>query len=257
MLKRTVIVVLSVVMLFSAVGVVGAQGPDDGRPISDRFGKAELISGALLREAANQLGVSARDLIANAEEGQTVSEIITANGGDVVAISNAVKEQLISRLDTALENERIDQERYDEMLAGLDEAIAQGLNNPVPQHDRSVGDRERLHQNFNREAISIVSEALGLTPEEILSQLREGKTVGVIITENGGDVDAITAQIVASVSEHINEAVANGELDAERAETLLSNLETRITEWLNRTERPTRDRNGIGANTDSSEGVLE
>ncbi len=244
MLKQTLIVLLSVVMLFSVVGVAGAQGPDGDRPRGGRSGRGQLMSAALLREAAVQLNVTVRDLLADVEDEQTIGGVISANGGDVDAVSAAVKSRFITRLDTALENERIDQARYDELSAGIDEALVASLAAPVPQISRQRFGRANM--GFGAEMLSVVAESLGLTRQEIAAELRAGKTIGVIISENGGDVEAIGNQIIAILIGLINEAVADDRLDEERAAALIGELETRVTEFLTRTERPQRGERGAG-----------
>lgn len=257
MLKHTLIALLSVVMIFSAVGVAGAQDPDGNRRRGDRVGEGQLLAAALLQETADQLGVTLRDLTADVEDGQTINDVIVANGGDVAAVTAAVEAQFVERLDTALANERIDQERYDEMVAGIDAAMDEALARPAPQ---TVRERVRtgVELRMDNAILNLVSEETGLTRQEVFAQLREGKTIGVVITENGGDLDAISGQIVAGLTDRINEAVENGTIDQERADTLLSDLETRVDEWLSRTERPDREfGDGFGAADDSGEGVIE
>lgn len=254
MLKHSVIALLSLVMIFSVVGVVGAQGPDGERPNGNRFGEGQMLTGALLREASTQLDMTMRELFADVEDGQTINDVIVANGGDVDAISAAVKEQFVGRLDTALENGRITQERYDDLVANFDTAVAEALASPAPETLR-----ERIRTGIDMRVdfalINTVADSLGMTPQDILTELRDGKTVGVIITENGGDLDAISDQIVAQITDRVNQAVDNGRLDEERATTMLADIETRVSEWLNRTERTSA--NGLGASTDTGDGVLE
>lgn len=56
------------------------------------------------------------------------------------------------------------------------------------------------------ELVDIIADALGLTPQEILALLREGDmTLEQIITDNGGDVEALRAELTAVITENINE----------------------------------------------------
>lgn len=257
MLKRTLITLLSVVMLFSAVGTAGAQGPNGDRRPSDRAGEGQILAAALLQETADQLGITLRELTANVEDGQTINDVIVANGGDVAAVTAAVQAKIVERFDTALANGRIEQERYNDSVAEIDASIDEALARPAPQTIRQRV-RTGVELQLDNAVLDVVSETTGLSRQEIFAEMRDGKTVGVIIAENGGNVDAITSEVVAGMSERIDQAVENGTISQERADTLLSDLETRVDEWLSRTERPTRERgNALGETDSSGEGVLE
>lgn len=79
-----------------------------------------------------------------------------------------------------------------------------------------------------------VSEATGLTQQEIVAAVREGATLSEVIEANGGDVDAVVASAVTAATERINEAVDAGTITRENADTMIENLETVITNVLNR-----------------------
>lgn len=262
--KRSLAVLLSVVVLFSVVGVAGAQGPDGQDRPSTAESNGRGIANVLLREAANQLDMSVFAMIRGAENGDTVGDVITANGGDVAAVSSAVESNLITRLDTALENGRIDQERYDELASNVSSWIAAGLEANIPRPDGGpMRDRDNtsIRDRVDAETIGIIADSLNLSVEDLMAELQSGKTIGTIIAENNGDIDAIATELITNITTRIEDAVANGELDGERATELLNNLEERVLELLSRTERPQRGDNmpSTDANTDTEtgEGVLE
>ncbi|HRF94656.1 MAG TPA: hypothetical protein PLZ51_05675 [Aggregatilineales bacterium] len=94
-----------------------------------------------------------------------------------------------------------------------------------------------------RDIIQVVVDATGLEQEELLQQLRDGAILADLITANGGSVDAVIAEALAVVTEQTNQAVTDGKITQERADEILANAETRITELVN-TENPIR--NGLG-----------
>ncbi|MDX2077997.1 MAG: hypothetical protein SFZ02_16325 [bacterium] len=94
-----------------------------------------------------------------------------------------------------------------------------------------------------RDIIQVVVDATGLEQEELLQQLRDGAILADLITANGGDVNAVIAEALAIVTEQTNQAVTDGKITQERADEILANAETRITELLN-TQNPIRE--GIG-----------
>jgi polyhydroxyalkanoate synthesis regulator phasin len=99
-----------------------------------------------------------------------------------------------------------------------------------------------------REVIELVASELGLTPEALLMQLRDGSTAAEVIIANGGDVQAVTDAVVELITTRVNEAVASGEITQERADRLLANLEQRVTQVINgelRGERGQRARAAV------------
>lgn len=87
---------------------------------------------------------------------------------------------------------------------------------------------------FLRSAIQAAVEETGLEAREILSQIRDGMTLAEIVTANGGDIQVVIDEALASASERLAQAVENGRITQERADELLADLETLITEGVNR-----------------------
>ncbi|MCL4252398.1 MAG: hypothetical protein KJ043_01300 [Anaerolineae bacterium] len=98
---------------------------------------------------------------------------------------------------------------------------------------RGRGDGNRPPRDDHREIIEAIAEATGLEPQEIMQQLRDGGTLADIITENGGDVNNIIAILIGLVTDKTNQAVTDGVITQERADEILANAETRITNMLN------------------------
>lgn len=64
--------------------------------------------------------------------------------------------------------------------------------------------------NFNQVLLTTLSEALGLTVEELQTQIADGQTPAQLIAANGGDAAAIQGQLVAA----LGETEMSGEMDA-------------------------------------------
>jgi len=74
-----------------------------------------------------------------------------------------------------------------------------------------------------------VAGALGLTPEQLFSELHAGKTLDEIAKEKGVDMqkvyDAMQASQTAAMKAEIEQAVKDGKLTQEQADWLLKGLE--------------------------------
>jgi hypothetical protein len=90
---------------------------------------------------------------------------------------------------------------------------------------------------FGRGGPGMGSEALtgvlGLTAEEIHTQLHDGATLAEIATAQGVDVQAVVDALVAELDTRLDEAVADGRIDQAEADTKLAEAETKITDMVN------------------------
>ncbi|MDQ7033391.1 MAG: hypothetical protein Q9P01_00715 [Anaerolineae bacterium] len=103
----------------------------------------------------------------------------------------------------------------------------------VSAQDNPDNDRGRPRVDMIRELTQIVTEATGLTRQEIREQVNEDTTLADVITANGGNVDDVVAQAVAVITERVNEAQANGDIPEDSAVQILENLEQQVTDFVN------------------------
>ncbi|MCB9435886.1 MAG: hypothetical protein H6673_02700 [Anaerolineales bacterium] len=228
-------------------------------PIPSRFDgqHAEMaLDTAVMNHAAESLGVTLREVVEARRTGQSVADFVIANGGDPAATADATIAAVTERINTAVANGNLEQAQADAMIADLPAAVDAAMNSTAPLANvqpRPIQPTPQLNLGVGE----AVAEALGLDMPALMEQLQAGKTLREIIRENSGDIDAITQIIKDTVSEAVQNAVANGEMLQERADNILNNLETFVQEALDRT--PLRDRLGRGGFDDSGEGtgVLE
>ena len=95
------------------------------------------------------------------------------------------------------------------------------------------GRRNRGRFDNMHELHDIITEATGLTLQEIRQQVADGATLAEVIEANGGSVDDVVTQVVAAITERVTEGQANGNLTAERATEILENLEQNVRDMLN------------------------
>ena len=91
------------------------------------------------------------------------------------------------------------------------------------------------------EALNVAATALGMEPEALKDALKDGQTLAQVAATQGVDVQALTDALVALGNARIDAAVADGRLDAAKAEERKAQLVERITERVN-TPRERRGR---------------
>ena len=91
----------------------------------------------------------------------------------------------------------------------------------------------RRHRHGVHLALEAAAEALGISVEDLRSALRDDRTIADVAEERGVDVQAVVDAVVADATERIEERVAEGDLDADRAAELEEELPQRITDVVN------------------------
>lgn len=105
-------------------------------------------------------------------------------------------------------------------------------------HGERSGDQDQLKHKRDRRAhfAGQVADFLDMDRRDLGLALRDGTT----LAELAGDrADELVAELVATASERIEQAVADGKLDRDRADEILAGAEERATSRVNG-ERPTR-----------------
>ncbi len=86
----------------------------------------------------------------------------------------------------------------------------------------------------------VLAGLLGIDVDTLRTELRSGKTVAEIATEQGVEVQTVIDALVAEARSHLELSVDNGRLTQEEADAKLAELTERITERVNE-GRPTPD----------------
>lgn len=87
-----------------------------------------------------------------------------------------------------------------------------------------------------RLAIETAASAIGVTPQDLRSQVRGGKTVAQVATEHGVDPATVVNAVVAALTQRIDEADAQGKIDANRVEQTKQKLPDFANRFVNETK---------------------
>jgi hypothetical protein len=79
---------------------------------------------------------------------------------------------------------------------------------------------------------------LGLTPSELRTQLKSGKTLAEIAASQGKSVQGLKQAMLAEVKARLNQAVASGKLSQTEAQTILGRVQQHIDQHINGTWPP-------------------
>lgn len=102
--------------------------------------------------------------------------------------------------------------------------------------------------------VEVLEDVLGLTGEEIRDQLAEGQTLADVAEGQGVSAEELTSALVDAISEHIDEAVADGRMDADEAAERKADLEDRVADLIDRV--PPEDLGERGAGRHGRRGLV-
>jgi uncharacterized protein YidB (DUF937 family) len=154
--------------------------------------------------AAEALGMSVEDLRTALRDGQTIAQVAEERGVDLQTVVDAIVEEATEDIE----------ERVDDFV-----------NGELPD---GPGPRGGL-----RAGLAAAAEALGMEADELRDALRDDSTIADVAGERGVDVQAVIDAMVADATERIDQRVADGDLDADRAAELKAELPERITDVVN------------------------
>ncbi len=246
------LVLVTVIAAAAVVGVASAQAQTPNPPVPQAASVPFL--GNLMQIIADDLGVQPRDILSQMR-GQTLSQVIQANNGDLTQISSDIVTAVTDRVNQAVADGQITQDRADQILSDLDTTVQDALNgNPgrlllrglaqggfgqrfpmqggfgqgfPMQGGLGQGFRMQRPSALNLDAMPLIDaahNATGLTGREIMDQMRSGKTLSEIITAKGGDPAAVEDAAIATATQRLDQIRANGNLTQDQENSMLDGL---------------------------------
>lgn len=125
-----------------------------------------------------------------------------------------------------------------------DQGQQQGSEHKPDQGSKNRG--KHVRHRAIKGAIKTASETIGIDAKELVEQLRAGKSVAEVATEHGVDPQAVVDAIVAKVNAWVDEAVAAGKLDAEKAAQIKEKAPEKVAKMVNAHREPGQGKPGQG-----------
>jgi hypothetical protein len=117
--------------------------------------------------------------------------------------------------------------------------VANALNNKLPQGGFGGGPGGFGHRFGGmmglRDSITSIASALKMTPAELMTELRSGKSLATIATAHGVKPETLISTMVAAAEKQLATAVTNQRITQAQADTIKSTLTKRITDLVNGT----------------------
>ncbi len=211
-------------------GLRDGRGGDHGGPLFG--GEREHGERARFQGIADVIGIDLETLKAGLEGGQTLAEIAVANGSTAQAVIDYITGQMNERIDQAVADGEMTQEVADELRAELAADVADKVNEGFDRHDGDGISGGWLKQRLDEAAAELMT-LLGVTEDQIETELKAGRTLAEIATANGVEPQAVIDLLTTEAEAMIDEALAEGEIDQAEADELRTELLPKIGTLVN------------------------
>lgn len=169
-----------------------------------------------LDAAAEALGLTTDELRTKIQGGATLAEIAAEQGVEVDTLIAAIVADATADIDAKVESGEIDEARATEIKDGLLERVTAMVNGEFPQGGPGGhgpgghGPRGGMH-------LDTAAEVLGLTVDELRTELQGGATLAEVAEAQNVEVDVLIDALVDDARERIT-AMVNGEQPSDVAE---------------------------------------
>jgi hypothetical protein len=182
--------------------------------------------GALLRAAAQYIGVSRAELVKDARAGQTLAQIATAHGKTVVGLKSAMLAALEARLDNAVVTKRLTSAQAQARLARADKLL-----------DRLI--TARLGKAALRPAkarlLNISARYIGVSPKALRGELKAGKSLAQVAVAHGKTASGLKGVLLKPFEQRLDKARAAGRISSAEVQTRLARISARLDRIINKT----------------------
>jgi hypothetical protein len=232
-MKQKVFVMAAVAALLAAgsLAAVSATGQSNhSKPAAGRKA-ARLHQARDLATASSYLGISSAQLTSELSSGKTLAQVAQATPGKSA-------DGLIQALLAAK------RAKVDALAAGLPRRVSAEVNRPGGPGRRALLASRRAGHGAHRIAAlfakpirpgSVAAGYLGVSPSQLQSELRAGKTLGQVADATAGKSQAgLVAALVDAGRQRVDRAVSAGWLTAAHASKRLGHFEKRANALVKR-----------------------
>ena len=179
---------------------------------------------------AEQLGMTTEELMQEIRNGKSVEELAEEKGVELTTIVDELVSKRTERLNTYVDKGYLSQEDTETALTMARVHTVDLLTRSIPTTITNAIKGRNFGENG---PLSVVAESLDMSVEDLISELRAGNTMAEVIADNDGNVETIADEVVAQQAERLQQAVDNGRITQEQADSRLETMRDNLIERWN------------------------
>jgi uncharacterized protein (DUF433 family) len=163
----------------------------------------------LIQATADVTGLPTNDVAQGLRAGKSLAQIAQEHGKTGADVVQAARAKLQERLKQAVGDGQITQQRADAALARFDQAAPQVVNDTALGQTimRAIAKRHPLGAALVR----ATAEVTGLQPDDVIRELRAGKSLAQIAQEHGKTGDDVLAKLREQGQQRLDKALARAQ----------------------------------------------
>lgn len=240
----------------TAEGIVGTiEGEIVATPEDGVVSSSGDVSGTVTRidrkspieVAATALGISEADLVAELQAGKSIADVASAKSVDLDKVIDALYADLKAHIDAHVAEGKLTQEQADARLADAKTRITTLVNTAGPLRGKGMGGKgdHMGHRGAPKFATDDLAKVLGLSLDELNTELQGGKTLAQIAESRNVSIDKVKDQLLADYTAKEQAEVAEGKHTQEEVDAKIAEFTTRLDDIVNGV-RPMKGMGGRG-----------
>jgi len=186
-------------------GTITVQGSTDGTDHAPRGPRAAVVSDAV----AKVLGLTVEELQTELRAGKSLADVAKAKNVDIAKVKQAIIDDFTARETAEVASGEHTQAEVDAKIADLKANIDDIVNGVKPAG--MPGGKGDHGPRGGMPAADAAAKALGMTAEELRTELRSGKSIADVAKAKNVDIEKVKTAITADLKAHLDEEVASGE----------------------------------------------
>jgi hypothetical protein len=183
----------------------------------------------IARQVADYLGLTVAQLRADLVKGESLAQIANAQHKSVSGLEQTITSALKTKLDAAVAAGKLTSTQESAILTAVSSRLDKLVNTAHPAVKARIGARIR------RGLVRVSATYLGVTPAQLRTELKAGKTLAQVATEYGKSVAGLEQAITTAVKTRLDKAVTAGKITSAQEQKVLSGLQSRLDKLVNRT----------------------
>ncbi|HET8741208.1 MAG TPA: hypothetical protein VFM41_01175 [Gaiella sp.] len=199
-----------------------------------RLSAAVLTAAVLAAAALAAVGLGASS-VAAADKPSLADDVAARLGVSTDKLREAFKDALEARIDAAVKAGKLTPEQGARLRERIENAKGLGrlAFRRAIGHHRGLPFFPRLHVRAH--AQGFIAKYIGITPKELRTELRSGKSLAQIATAHGKTEDGLVNAIVAPAKTRLDKAVQDKRLTQQQADDILARVTGAVKKAVERT----------------------
>jgi hypothetical protein len=190
---------------------------------------------SLIEVAADELGMTVEDLMTELRNDKSIADVAKEKGVDTQVIIDAYLAKLTENLNQAVTDGKITQETADSMLVQAKQDLPNELSNAWPEGMRG-GFKDGFRMGGKEDSlITVAADKLGMTVQDLMTELRDGKSIADAAKDKGVDTQVISDAYLAKLTENLNKAVTDGQITQKMADWMVAQAKQNLPNQLSNT----------------------